>query len=180
MDMFDKQLSHFAFWATPKPEEIVEIKPEPEFLFPESIRFVEPFFAELGKEVRFCGEMAKGTWTRLAVNNGPTERVFAVVLGYCVVGLILAIYLNLLTVGNARTAGRAIRNAIRQQLLVVKVRLLSYLIGCMLTCLRLPASSSLNWRSSLWDVASCWTFALCGYSLKPTLHPGSPSSSRLL
>lgn len=66
---------------------------------------------------------AQATWTRLALGQGPSERAFAVILGYAVVGLLLSLYLNLLTVGNAKTAGRAVRSAVRQQLLVLKVRI---------------------------------------------------------
>jgi len=58
----------------------------------------------------------------MAFGDGPAERTFAILLGYVVVGLVLAIYLNLFTVGNARSAGRAVRSAVRQQLLVLKVR----------------------------------------------------------
>ena len=57
----------------------------------------------------------------MTLGHGGGERAFAILLGYGVVGTFLAIYLNLFTVGNARTAGRVVRNAIRQQLLVVKV-----------------------------------------------------------
>lgn len=96
---------------------------EPEYLFPEYARFLEPYFAQLGKEVRVLGHASKESWKELAVGDGTVERVFAVCLGYFVLALILAAYLNLFTVGNARTAGRAVRNVIRQQLLVIKVRL---------------------------------------------------------
>lgn len=111
-------MSHIAFFSAPT--EVVQ--PEPEYLFPEYARFLEPYFAQLGKDVRVVGSAAKESWTELAVENGTIERVFAVCLGYFGLTLILAAYLNLLTVGNARTAGRAVRNVIRQQLLVVKVR----------------------------------------------------------
>lgn len=63
----------------------------------------------------------KSTWIRLALGDGTPEKVFAVVLGYAVVGLLLALYLNILTVGNVKSAGRAVRSAVRQQLLVFKV-----------------------------------------------------------
>ena len=81
----------------------------------------EPYFAVLGKEVRLSVESLKDSWLRLALGHGPTERLFAVSLGYVIFGLIIAVYLNILTVGTARSAGRAVRSAVRQQLLVIKV-----------------------------------------------------------
>jgi len=81
----------------------------------------EGYFALLGKEVRLWFVKSKDTWYRMAVSSGPAERVFAIGLGYTIIALALALYLNILTVGNARTATRAIRNAVRQQLLVLKV-----------------------------------------------------------
>lgn len=89
--------------------------------FPTYLGPTEPYFALLGKEVRLGVVKFKDAWYRMAVGSGPAERVFAVGLGYAVVGLLLALYLNILTVGNARTATRAVRNAVRQQLLVIKV-----------------------------------------------------------
>jgi E3 ubiquitin-protein ligase MARCH6 len=81
----------------------------------------EPYFVLLGKEVRSGVTRFKEGWCRLAVGNGPTERAFAIGLGYSVIGIMLALYLNVLTIGNARSATRAVRNAVRQQLLVIKV-----------------------------------------------------------
>lgn len=95
---------------------------DPDHLFPVFAQPLEPHCEILGRHVRETGEKAGESWVRLALGNGPAERVFAIFLGYVVVGLMLAAYLNLLTVGNARTAGRAVRNAVRQQLLVLKVR----------------------------------------------------------
>jgi E3 ubiquitin-protein ligase MARCH6 len=92
-----------------------------EATFPSFVNKTEPFFAMLGKEVRIRMVHAQEMWTRLALGEGHSERVFAVMLGYAVLGLLLALYLNVLTVGNAKSAGRAVRNAVRQQLLVVKV-----------------------------------------------------------
>ncbi|KAJ2917102.1 hypothetical protein MD484_g3273, partial [Candolleomyces efflorescens] len=136
LEIFENPLSHFAFWSTPTQISEIAPAPEPEFLFPEYARFLEPYFALLGKQVRLSGSTSLAAWTRMAVGNGPTNKVFAIILGYSVFGLMLAVYLNLLTVGNARTAGRAIRNAIRQQLLVVKVagfifiELVVFPLGC--------------------------------------------------
>ncbi|EGN95092.1 hypothetical protein SERLA73DRAFT_61388 [Serpula lacrymans var. lacrymans S7.3] len=100
------------------------------------IRLAEPHFATLGFQVRNAIERLQETWIRLALGHGTKERIFAVVLGYGVVALVLALYLNVLTVGNARTAGRAVRGAIRQQLLVVKastfivIELVVFPLGC--------------------------------------------------
>jgi E3 ubiquitin-protein ligase MARCH6 len=85
------------------------------------IRSAEPHFAALGKEVRVTSVRLKTVWIRLAVGDGTTEKIFAVVLGYAVVALLLAMYLNILTVGNVKSAGRAVRSVVRQQLLVLKV-----------------------------------------------------------
>ena len=89
--------------------------------FPAIISSAEPYFATLGKEVRLGATRMQATWTRLALGQGPSERAFAVVLGYAVVGVLLSLYLNILTVGNVKSAGRAVRSAVRQQLLVLKV-----------------------------------------------------------
>ena len=63
----------------------------------------------------------------MAVGNGTSSRLFAISVGYAIDALLLAIYLNVLPVGSVRSASRAIRNAVRQQLLVVKVRLFEHL-----------------------------------------------------
>ncbi|KAG6852930.1 hypothetical protein C0991_008075 [Blastosporella zonata] len=96
----------------------------------------EPYFEHLGRHVRLTWVKSKLTWILLAIGEGPMDRAFAIVLGYCVVGVLISLYLNILTVGNARTAGRAVRNAIRQQLLVLKVatfifiELISFPLSC--------------------------------------------------
>ncbi|PFH51012.1 hypothetical protein AMATHDRAFT_143498 [Amanita thiersii Skay4041] len=110
------------------------------FMIPSSLSNVvlraEPYFAVLGSEVRLTLEKFKETWLRLALGHGPVERLFAVSLGYIIFAVLVALYLNLLTVGNAKTAGRAVRNAIRQQLLVLKVaafifvELVTFPFGC--------------------------------------------------
>jgi len=61
----------------------------------------------------------------MALGDGTGERVFAIALGYAVVGLLVAFYLNVFTVGSVKSAGRAVRSAVRQQLLVVKASPLS-------------------------------------------------------
>jgi E3 ubiquitin-protein ligase MARCH6 len=57
--------------------------------------------------------------------HGPVERIFAVMLGYIVVAILLAVYLNILTVSSVRSFGKAVRNVVRQQLLILKVCLSS-------------------------------------------------------
>ncbi|KAI9573863.1 hypothetical protein HD554DRAFT_2012394, partial [Boletus coccyginus] len=99
-------------------------------------QLLEPRFAYVGREVRLLTIHFKQSWIRFTLGHGSSERAFAIVLGYGVVGIILALYLNVFTVGNARTAGRAVRNAVRQQLLVVKVamfiviELIIFPLGC--------------------------------------------------
>ncbi|KAI6124626.1 hypothetical protein EV401DRAFT_1173022 [Pisolithus croceorrhizus] len=99
-------------------------------------RFLEPYFAEFGREIRLVTEQAQKSWVHLALGHGTPERTFAICLGYIVITICLAFYLNVFTVGNARSAGRAVRNAVRQQLLVVKVamfiiiELVIFPLGC--------------------------------------------------
>ncbi|KAI0358245.1 hypothetical protein OH77DRAFT_1475139 [Trametes cingulata] len=100
------------------------------------MRMAEPYFAPVGKNVRQWSAQGKESWVELATGDERQDRIFAVLLGYAVVGLLLAIYLNVLTVGTMRSAGRAVRSAIRQQLLVVKVaafiiiELIIFPLGC--------------------------------------------------
>lgn len=82
----------------------------------------EPYFVRLGSEVREAVTSTQATWIRLAVGSGPTNRAFAISLGYVVTSFTFCLYLNLMTVGNAKTAGSAVRNVVKQQLLVIKVR----------------------------------------------------------
>ncbi|KAF9219715.1 hypothetical protein BS17DRAFT_740159 [Gyrodon lividus] len=99
-------------------------------------RFLQPYFAYLGREVRVFADHFQKSWIRLTLGHGASERAFAICLGYMIVGIMLALYLNVFTVGNARTAGKAIRNAVRQQVLVVKVamfiiiELVIFPLGC--------------------------------------------------
>ncbi|KAH8110989.1 hypothetical protein DFH11DRAFT_1616415 [Phellopilus nigrolimitatus] len=83
--------------------------------------FLEPYFARLGKRVRLDSVVLKSAWIELANGDASVNKFFAVVLGYGLVGLLVALYLNVLNVGSVQSAGRAIRNAIRQQLIVLKV-----------------------------------------------------------
>ncbi|KAF7309457.1 RING-CH-type domain-containing protein [Mycena indigotica] len=97
---------------------------------------VEPYFAVLGKEVRVNALHLGEGWTQLALGYGAKDRIFAIFLGYLVLIFLVALYLNLLTVGNMKSAGRAVRTAVREQLLVVKVaafifiELVTFPLGC--------------------------------------------------
>lgn len=99
-------------------------------------RFLEPYFARFGREMRLITEQAQGSWVQLTLGHGTQERTFAIGLGYVVVALSLALYLSVFTAGNARNTGRVVRNAVRQQLLVVKVamfiiiELVIFPLGC--------------------------------------------------
>lgn len=72
-------------------------------------------------------------WVSLVEGDGTPERLLAVSLGYFLVLLAAASYLNTFTSANARTAGRAARNVVRQQLVVLKVRLSRQAVLCILT-----------------------------------------------
>ena len=57
----------------------------------------------------------------MSLGRGPVEKAFAIVYGYLLIGVSLAIYMNILTVGTIKSAEKAVRTVVRQQLLVVKV-----------------------------------------------------------
>ncbi|KAL1742132.1 hypothetical protein HDZ31DRAFT_84364 [Schizophyllum fasciatum] len=82
---------------------------------------VEGWFAPFGGYVKAIVKEIKTTWTVFALEDQPPQRGFAVILGYSMILLGAGIYLNLLSVGNVQTATRAIRNTVRQQLVVLKV-----------------------------------------------------------
>lgn len=84
-------------------------------------RWSEPYFAILGKHVRVIGISLMSLWSKAALGTGTLEKIFAICLGYLVIGFMIGVYLNILTTGNVRSAGRAIRRTVRQQLLIVKV-----------------------------------------------------------
>ncbi|KAN0115652.1 hypothetical protein V8E52_006771 [Russula decolorans] len=96
----------------------------------------EPYVEALGKQARTSSYQVATGWTRMALGDGTGERVFAIALGYAVIGLLVAFYLNIFTVGSVKSAGRAVRSAVRQQLLVVKVatfiiiELVLFPLGC--------------------------------------------------
>lgn len=100
------------------------------------VHAAEPYLDALGKQVRISSYQVATSWTRMALGDGTGERVFAIVLGYAVIGLLIAFYLNIFTVGTVKSAGRAVRSAVRQQLLVVKVaafiviELVLFPLGC--------------------------------------------------
>jgi len=112
---------------------------------PDHLGPLEPHFAALGSEIRELTSSLRETWIRLALGTGPTSRIFAIFLGDTVSTFLFCIYLNILTVGNARTAGAALRNAIRQQMLVLKVDKRLYIsVASVNNFCRLPLSSSLS------------------------------------
>ena len=73
-----------------------------------------------GEIIQSITEFKEG-WSRLALGDGSNERGMCVVIGYLVIGIGVAFYLNVLNIGTVKSAGRAVRGAINQQLLVVKV-----------------------------------------------------------
>ncbi|EPQ56749.1 hypothetical protein GLOTRDRAFT_115872 [Gloeophyllum trabeum ATCC 11539] len=100
------------------------------------VRAAEPYFAAFGLWVRETAAKFQDTWVRLAMGDGIPERVFAVGLGYIVIGVYYTLYLNVLSSGSAQSAGRAIRGVVRQQLLIVKmasfitIELVIFPLGC--------------------------------------------------
>ena len=104
-------------------EQLTNPTTNPEFFdtVVDHLGFTEPYFAALGEYLRIAGTNLRLTWVELSLGSGPKERFFAVSLGYLVLSLLFSIYLNLLNVGNVRSTGIAVRNAVRQQLLVLKV-----------------------------------------------------------
>ncbi|KAF4569838.1 hypothetical protein EYR36_009639 [Pleurotus pulmonarius] len=141
MDFVEQPFSHlspstkatFPVQPSPKPTSVLcqAVTPLINSLGP-----VEPYFAAIGREVRVNFMQIKASWERLALGSGPAERAFAVALGYSIVAFILAIYLHILTVGSVKSAHRAVRSTVRQQLLVLKVaafiiiELVAFPLGC--------------------------------------------------
>uniref|UniRef100_A0A0W0F5D3 RING-type E3 ubiquitin transferase n=2 Tax=Moniliophthora roreri TaxID=221103 RepID=A0A0W0F5D3_MONRR len=78
---------------------------------------IEPYFTPLGAYLRSTYTSLRDLYISFALNDGPYERVLSVFLGYVIIGVVLGLYLRV----NVRNAGRAVRSAVRQQLLVVKV-----------------------------------------------------------
>lgn len=86
-----------------------------------AFHFVEEWFAVFGRQVRLAFVATLREWVELAEGDGTMERLWAILLGYAIAAFFAALYLNTITVGNVRSAGRAVRNAIRQQMIVLKV-----------------------------------------------------------
>lgn len=114
-------------WVTPSEAAPAQSSADPlglnKFFDSESdiVHTLELHFASLGSQIRTFASHSKDTWIGLALGHGTVDKIFAVALGYGVVATLIALYLNILTVGNVKTAGRAVRSAVRQQLLVLKV-----------------------------------------------------------
>lgn len=89
-------------------------------------RLVEPYLASFGQEIRSTADGIGNWWVHMSLGRGPVEKAFAIVYGYLLIGVSLAIYMNILTVGTIRTAEKAVKTVVRQQLLVVKVILTSF------------------------------------------------------
>lgn len=116
------------------------------------MQFIDRYFASLGEHVRITGLRMKDGWAEMANGDAPLNRMFSIALGYTVFGVMLAVYLNVLTVGSVQSAGRAVRNAIRQQLIVLKVRFYIIFLCQVNPSVRSPRLSSSSWSFSLWAV----------------------------
>lgn len=86
-----------------------------------TFRVAEEGFAIFGHQVRGAFVTALEEWAELAEGDGAMARLWAILLGYAIAAFLAALYLNTFTVGNVRSVGRAVRNAIRQQMIVLKV-----------------------------------------------------------
>lgn len=86
-----------------------------------TIQPIVPQLEKLGRLVRVNALALKELWIGLASGDASVNKIFAVSLGYVLVGTGVAIYLNVLSVGNVRSASRAFRNTVRQQIFVLKV-----------------------------------------------------------
>ncbi|SJL04278.1 uncharacterized protein ARMOST_07639 [Armillaria ostoyae] len=85
-----------------------------------AIEWFEPSFTALGKEVRLSVVRFRDRWSDIALGHGSAGRASAIIVGYAVVALIVALYVHLLAIGN-READRSVKSAFRQHLLVAKV-----------------------------------------------------------
>jgi hypothetical protein len=139
---------------------------------------VEPYLGTLNTQIRTSSYQIATGWRRMALGDGTGERVFAITLGYTVIGLLIAFYLNVFTVGSVKSAGRAVRSAVRQQLLVVKVRLLrTFHFASTDVRFRWQHSSSSSWFCSHWAAALISTCVPFGFSPKRAFSPEWRSSS---
>lgn len=87
----------------------------------ESLEGIESRFAAFGRAVRLFSHAFARRWRQLALADGTSERAFAITLGYIVLCVVMGVYLGVLNAGAVRGAARALRNAVKQQLIVVKV-----------------------------------------------------------
>ncbi|KAF7371061.1 RING-CH-type domain-containing protein [Mycena sanguinolenta] len=132
----DKPLEQLVAWNSSPTTPVPAADSTPSTFQSTIVQAAEPYFAALGRDVRLSAEQLKTIWTELALGHGPKEKVFAIALGYVVVMILVSLYLNLLTVGSMKTAGRAVRTAVREQLLVLKVaafifiELVTFPLGC--------------------------------------------------
>ncbi|CAE6382190.1 unnamed protein product [Rhizoctonia solani] len=134
----------------------------------QSLEHVESRFAAFGRTVRLFSHAFARRWQQLAIADGTSERAFAICLGYIVLCMIMGIYLGVLNAGAVRGAARALRNAVKQQLIVVKValfiglELLVFPTGCgvVLDIATLPLfeSATLAGRIAFYDFAPLTAF----------------------
>ena len=57
----------------------------------------DAYFAWFGQEVRLMLEQMQDSWVQLTLGHGTQEHTFAIELGYVVVAISLAFYLNIIT-----------------------------------------------------------------------------------
>ncbi|KAG6888471.1 hypothetical protein C0995_008044 [Termitomyces sp. Mi166 len=163
----DNPLEGIISWtavSTSMPQETTEA---PSFVleyFDKFINVIEPYFAPLGEKIRLISGKALLMWEQMAVGEGPANRAFAIYLGYAVVGLLLSVYLNFIAAGNAKTAGRAVRIAVRQQLLVLKVATFIFieLISFPLSC------------GIVLDLCTVWYFPEANFTSRLTFFTQAP------
>ncbi|CAE6440306.1 unnamed protein product [Rhizoctonia solani] len=157
--------------SVPKPsptnviERIIFRLPAPSM---QSLERVEARFAALGRAVRLFSHAFARRWQQLTIADGTSERAFAICLGYMVLCMVMGIYLGVLNTGAVRGAARALRNAVKQQLIVVKValfiglELLVFPTGCgvVLDIATLPLfeSATLAGRVAFYDFAPLTAF----------------------
>lgn len=90
------------------------------YLGPEKVGRLQDFRVAAEQGAADLWRSSIDRWKMHALGNEPHSRAFAVALGYCVVAIILSMYLGMSS-SNVGAARRVIRNTIRQQVIVVKV-----------------------------------------------------------
>ncbi|CAE6474360.1 unnamed protein product [Rhizoctonia solani] len=133
-----------------------------------SLEQIESQLAAFGRTVRLFSHAFARRWQQLTIADGTSERAFAICLGYIVLCMVMGIYLGILNTGAVRGAARALRNAVKQQLIVVKValfiglELLVFPTGCgvVLDIATLPLfeSATLAGRVAFYDFAPLTAF----------------------